>query len=269
MPSIYVMGDVHGQYPQLVALLKNSGLIDDQLQWQGGNSSLWLVGDFFDRGPDGISAVDLVMSLQPQAAKAGGKVEAVLGNHDMLLLAVYKFGRYRTLLLAASEDNVAVSPESVDLFTGGWLRNGGALADFARITPDHVAWLSHLPMMAHEGDTLIAHADALFYAHYGDSVDMVNQHFSELLVSDDRMAWNRALDKFSEHEAFLGPDGPDRAAQFLSMFGGNRFIHGHTPIQKIDPKAAGKAFIYASDQCINVDGGLYLGGPGFLYEVDA
>ena len=50
------------------------------------------MGDLVDHGPDGIGAVELVMRLQQQAARTGGRVQVLLGNHDMLLLAAHRFG---------------------------------------------------------------------------------------------------------------------------------------------------------------------------------
>ena len=56
-----------------------------------------------------------------------------------------------------------------------WQESGGQEADLERITPDHVRWLSSLPAMAREGDHLLAHADALLYTRYGQSIAQVNQ----------------------------------------------------------------------------------------------
>jgi hypothetical protein len=81
---IVAVGDVHGDYDQLVAVLKTAGLIDDQLNWTGGKTHLVQTGDILDRGPDSRKAMDLLMHLEKQAEEAGGYVHALIGNHEAM-----------------------------------------------------------------------------------------------------------------------------------------------------------------------------------------
>ena len=267
MSAVYVIGDIHGQYDKLVALLKNANFVDSQNNWSGGSKTLWFLGDFFDRGPNGIGAVDLVMRLQAQAAHAGGAVKALLGNHDLLLLAAHEFGNYQPLLLRAYHTGQDVPIEAVDLFTAGWLRNGGEIADLVRLNRKHVRWFSSLPALAHEQGKLLAHADSTLYQRYGDTIEQVNQYFQRLFQNGTAEDWSKVLDAFSEHEAFTGSDGQKRVALFLKMFGGDQLIHGHTPIDKITGEIATQALVYAGGRCVNVDGGMHRGGDGFVYAL--
>ena len=267
MNTVYVIGDIHGHYDKMVTLLQKARLADEQLKWCGGSTTLWFMGDFFDRGPNGIGAVDLVMRLQTQAASAGGAVKALIGNHDLLLLAAYKFGNYKSLLSRAYYERQNVPIEAVDLFTASWLRNGGELADLVRLNRKHIRWFSGLPALAVEHGKLLAHADSTLYQRYGDSIDQVNQFFHRLFRDGTAEDWSKVLDDFSEHEAFGGKDGPKQVALFLKMFGGNQLIHGHTPIDKITHTPATEALVYADGLCVNVDGGLYRGGKGFVYQL--
>ena len=81
-PPVYIVGDIHGQYEQLVGLLRGVGLVDERLDWAGGAALLWFIGDFFDRGPCGVASVDLVMRRQshkkvpPQAVRCSPKRRA-------------------------------------------------------------------------------------------------------------------------------------------------------------------------------------------------
>jgi hypothetical protein len=75
------------------------------------------------------------------------------------------------------------------------------------------------------------------------------------------------LDAFSEHGAFLKQGGSEQLAMFLKIFDCEQLIHGHTPISNITKEMATEAYVYADGRCINVDGGLYLGGPGFVYKL--
>ncbi len=84
--SLYVVGDVHGQYERLVRLLRNAGLVDGDARWAGGRSHLVFLGDLMDRGPDVRRTLWFAYRLQEQAARAGGRVHMVLGNHEVMVL---------------------------------------------------------------------------------------------------------------------------------------------------------------------------------------
>lgn len=253
---LYIIGDIHGQYEQLVGLLRGAGLVDARLAWSGGAARVWFMGDFFDRGPAGVDTVDLVMRLQVESAQAGGSVGALIGNHEPLILSAHRFGEQRTAWGGT--------------FLWDWRRNGGDDAELERLTPSHVEWLASLPAMAVIGDLLLVHADSTFYSSYGSTIDEVNQAFRELLRSDDAAAWDRLLEQFSQRKAFIDedPDGAARAAQMLADFGGKQIVHGHTPINFILrclPEEVVEPLVYAGGLCVNVDGGMYMGGPGFVY----
>ncbi|MBN1907570.1 MAG: metallophosphoesterase [Deltaproteobacteria bacterium] len=84
--KIIAFGDVHGAYDELVSLLKETGVIDNNLNWSGGNSHLVSMGDLLDRGPRSRDVIELVMRLQAQAEKSGGAVHVLLGNHELMAL---------------------------------------------------------------------------------------------------------------------------------------------------------------------------------------
>jgi Calcineurin-like phosphoesterase len=84
--SLVAIGDVHGDFDDFSAILQHVGLIDEQRRWTGGKVTLVQVGDRIDRGPKAREAMDLVMSLEEQAANAGGRVVALLGNHEVMNL---------------------------------------------------------------------------------------------------------------------------------------------------------------------------------------
>lgn len=252
---VYIVGDIHGQFVKLVRVLQQINLIDDALNWCGGTAHLWFMGDFMDRGPDGLTAVEMAMRLQREAQAAGGEVHALMGNHEILFLSAARFQKRGG-------------------FETAWLRNGGHAPELARLTPDQKAWLSALPGMALRHDRLLLHADALFYTHYGLSIEQVNQAFYEILHGDDIESWEMLLEDFSERMAFLPgrPDAMTRAARMLDIYGGKALIHGHTPITYMKPdgalpEAITEAYPYNGGMCVNVDGGMYLGGPGFAYPL--
>ena len=64
---IIAIGDIHGAYDNFVAILKNTGLVDDKLRWTGGRTHLVQMGDVVDRGPDSRKCMDLLMKLEKDA----------------------------------------------------------------------------------------------------------------------------------------------------------------------------------------------------------
>src|SRR5437867_6471690 len=77
---IVAVGDIHGDFDAFVAILQQSGIIDAEQRWSGGRATLVQTGDIVDRGSKSRQAMDLLMSLEKQASKAGGRVVALLGN---------------------------------------------------------------------------------------------------------------------------------------------------------------------------------------------
>jgi len=255
----YIVGDIHGSLRSLHKLLEHARLIDHHHGWIGRQSNLWFIGDLVDRGHESIGVIDFVMRLQGEAQAAGGFVNSLLGNHEVLFLAAYQFGRRSTGLSSN--------------FITKWRRNGGHKDDLKKLTKQHIEWLIARPAMTRVGDTLLQHADATFYTHYGNSVDEVNESLRQLLRRSNALLWDELLEQFSRRSVFqhhlVGNDIVDR---FLALYKSKRLVHGHTPINLILGEPAKKVtepLVYADGRCINVDGGIYLGGSGFLYQLEA
>ena len=73
--ATYLIGDVHGCFDELIALLEQVAFTPDV-------DTLWLTGDLVARGPGSLEVLRYVKSL-------GDCVKVVLGNHDLHLLAVF------------------------------------------------------------------------------------------------------------------------------------------------------------------------------------
>ena len=83
---VVAVGDVHGAYDGFVAILKAAKLIDNRERWAGGKAVFVQTGDVLDRGADSRKAIDLLRKLEREAARAGGRVIPLLGNHELMRL---------------------------------------------------------------------------------------------------------------------------------------------------------------------------------------
>ena len=83
---VVAVGDVHGAYDAFVAILKAAGILDARERWAGGRAVLVQTGDVLDRGADSRKAMDLLRRLERDAARAGGRVIPLLGNHEFMRL---------------------------------------------------------------------------------------------------------------------------------------------------------------------------------------
>ena len=85
--SIFVVGDVHGRYDQLINLLQKAKIVDSELNWTGGNAHLVFLGDLFDRGDDVTKVLWFIYNLEEKVKEVGGKVHLVLGNHEIMIMS--------------------------------------------------------------------------------------------------------------------------------------------------------------------------------------
>lgn len=83
---VVAISDVHGAYDSMVRTLGNAGVINEAMSWSAGNTHLVITGDLLDRGADSRKVMDLVMRLEGQAERAGGRLHLLLGNHEVMNL---------------------------------------------------------------------------------------------------------------------------------------------------------------------------------------
>jgi hypothetical protein len=81
---IVAIGDVHGDYDNFKKVLTDAKLINRRGDWIAGNTHFVQLGDLPDRGPDTDKAIEQMQKLQRQAREAGGKVHALIGNHEAM-----------------------------------------------------------------------------------------------------------------------------------------------------------------------------------------
>ncbi|WP_344028941.1 metallophosphoesterase [Streptomyces luteireticuli] len=266
---LYVVGDVHGYLDELYAALAAEGIVDANGHWAAGNTRLWFLGDFTDRGPDGVGVIDLVMRLSAEAAAAGGYCKALMGNHELLLIGAKRFG-----------DTPVSSGAGTASFQAAWLLNGGQRTDMERLEDHHLQWMSRLDAMAEEDGHLLVHSDTTAYLDYGDSIEAVNDAVTEALQRNDPDECWELFRKFTKRFAFRDEAGGMAARELLETYGGSRVVHGHSPIPYLLGEVPGEEadgeesapvvdgpHLYADGLALAMDGGVTMAGKLLVVQL--
>lgn len=120
--KVFVMSDPHGRLDCVISLLQGNGVIDKNYNWSFGSNHLMVIGDIFDRGKDVPQIFWLFYKLEDEAAKAGGTVSFLLGNHEPLVLANdlrYTKDKYKVLAQKLNMDYPKLFGPDTEL--GKWL----------------------------------------------------------------------------------------------------------------------------------------------------
>lgn len=137
LPRVVAVGDVHGSIDGLTSILGEAGLIDTTGSWTGGSATLIQLGDLLDRGIRLREVLDLLMRLELEAPRAGGRVIVLLGNHEVMNL------------LGVTRD---VNPDAFAQFVveGSERRRPEALAAFERLSRRREVELGRQPIFSDE-----------------------------------------------------------------------------------------------------------------------
>ncbi|MFE2811992.1 metallophosphoesterase [Streptomyces nigra] len=265
---LFVVGDVHGYLDELTAALREKGLIDAAGSWCAGTARLWFLGDFTDRGPDGIGVIDLVMRLSAEAAASGGYCKALMGNHELLLLGAKRFG-----------DTPVNSGAGTATFQAAWLLNGGQKTDMDRLQDHHLQWMSRLDAVEEVDGHLLVHSDTTAYLDYGRSIEEVNDTVRETLTRNDADEVWDLFRKFTKRFSFRDEGGAQAVRSLLDTYGGTRIVHGHSPIPYLlgevgseegeddsGPLVEGP-HVYADGLAIAMDGGVTMAGKLLVQQL--
>ncbi|MDH3524863.1 MAG: metallophosphoesterase [Acidobacteriota bacterium] len=179
---VVAVGDVHGSLDSLVAILRSAGLIDGDDRWIGGTATLVQTGDLVDRGAQVREVLDLVMRLEQEASAAGGRVIALLGNHELFNLVGYYGGdttshqEFAAIVAAFADGESGKRRKRAASEWNAWHRRHpecswgskrawldahpeGYLEYVAALSPEgrYGAWLRERQVVARVGDTIFLH----------------------------------------------------------------------------------------------------------------
>lgn len=136
---IFAVGDVHGSCNRLERLL-------ERLPYRAGRDTLVFLGDYIDRGGQSRKVIDLVCRLQDE-----GRVIALLGNHEHLLLEYHRTGGAQ-LLSGLRRQGVEASLESYGC------RDLRDLRSLSFLPERHRRFLFSLPLYWETEDYVFVHA---------------------------------------------------------------------------------------------------------------
>lgn len=173
---VVAIADIHGAFDEFTEILTAAGLVDAQRRWAGGKAVFVQTGDVFDRGVGVRPTLDLLMQLEMQAQAAGGRVEPLLGNHEIMNLlhefrdaspavwATFADERSEERRRKAYEDEVAAAKRAgtVPPAENVWMdaHPAGFVEYVDAIGPDgrYGRWLRSHKAAVVVGDTLFMHA---------------------------------------------------------------------------------------------------------------
>jgi hypothetical protein len=247
--GIDAAGDFHGDAEVAYHLLASAGLITatSPRAWAGGQRVLVVTGDLIDKGSAALPIIDLLMTLEPQAREAGGRVVVTLGNHEAEFLANPadpKSAVFQAELRAAGLDPAKVA--------------AGETA--------YGAWLNNLPVAA-----LV---DGWFFCHSGDSegrtAASISKKFTEAVdgpagYGDDFLL---GMGSILEANAWWQKGVSDVATldEYLAALPAKHIVLGHDPGEiafPLDPQGKRKE----GELAARYDGRLFMIDVGMSYAV--
>jgi len=230
---IVAVGDLHGDVAAFGAILRASELVDERGAWSGGVAHLVLLGDLLGGHGDARLLLDTVLRLEREAAEAGGRVHAVLGNHDVLPI-IGRFGkmsRSERARFTAHPVADAPGPELVDVFRGDsvyarWLRRRPAILKIGATVFVHAG----LDRWAEEYDPDHINRLVAAWIAYYQGVGPRPSEKRRWLAGDDERGplWMRSFKPRRDGGRRGGPR-KKRLRKILSHLGATRVVVGHSP----------------------------------------
>lgn len=103
MPSIFCLGDVHGDMASMIDTLVDNGVLDQRARWAAGGATLIQMGDMLDgearnvpqfTGGHDVDVLRFLAELRVQARASGGDVRCLYGNHEIMnMVGIYTYVR--------------------------------------------------------------------------------------------------------------------------------------------------------------------------------
>jgi hypothetical protein len=232
---VFVVADTHGEFEILARMLTAQKVVDARLAWSFGRGHLVVLGDVFDRGPNHLEILWLLYGLEAQAAKAGGGVHLVLGNHE--IMALTGDARYLHPKYVESAQALGVSAYSAlfaaDSVLGQWLRSRPVM--FA--VNDALCLHGGVSRAVLDEKLTLAQVNATVRQWLGGDLPAGDTARAGLLTGELGPLWYRGY--FAAPNDFSGATQAD-VDLTLAQYGVQRILVGHTIVPTITPLFDGK-----------------------------
>lgn len=245
---VIAIGDLHSDINVTRQVFRLAGATNENDQWIGGELTIVQLGDLIGRSDDEREVLDFIFNIQEQAQAQGGKVYALIGNHEVM---------------GGRVDNQAVGPNPFPAYVG---MPGLNLGDprLQRLPPNERARgaalmpggpyarrIADFPTVLKLGETVYVHGGVVpRWAEYG--IERINAEVSAWLhgettepdssqrVDDsDRVMWARHFSARVDEMACLMLD------ESLRILGAKRMIVAHSRHPQITTYCEGK--LWATD----------------------
>lgn len=295
---IVAVGDVHGAFDQFVAILRAAGIIDGRNRWSGRRAVLVQTGDVLDRGPDSRKALDLLRKLEGEAQRAGGRVYALIGNHELMrLVSDWRYVSQGETEAFRNGDSVDLRERALTVFSAEAEKNAKAVGKPFDPAAYREQFMKEIPLGSLEmrfafeakGEygqwvrqrAAVARINGILFLHGGISepVSMMGCEGVNAAVRKDLLSlpvpleqvaslfsasetgplWYRGL--ASEPESSLGPT----LDVILERMQARGVVIGHTTVPgKITPRLGGRVILIDTGM---VNGEFYPGGVASALEL--
>ncbi|HSJ05688.1 MAG TPA: metallophosphoesterase [Longimicrobiales bacterium] len=240
--SLYVVGDTHGEFEALVGGLQRAGLIDADHRWSGGGKHLVFAGDLTDRGADVIRLLWFVYRLEQEAARDGGRVHLVLGNHEiMVLLGDLRYVHPKETTLAdyygVSYDRLFDTRESI---LGRWLASKPGMVRIDGVVIVHGGVAPEYAAMTLPGfDAIMAEytAEDLFH-RWADTTFLPVMDSATYMQREDFFWSPRSV--FWHREYVQSDTASGQLDQALRYLDARLLVVGHTSVPEIQARYDGR-----------------------------
>lgn len=234
---ILALGDFHGDYKNLTYFLKSNNVIDENQNWIWGRGNLIITGDIFDRGDYVTECIWLIIKLQMQADRVGGKVHFLLGNHEIMALngnTSYLSDKY-TFITQYFNVNFKNHFDSESVF-GKWLRSRNSIIKINNILFLHAGISEKVFQKGVDIDSMnVIIRNSIQKNRYPELSDL-----EKLIVGMDGPLWYRGY--MGNYGYTDDPISQEMVNKILDSFKSKAMVIAHSEIENISVTYDGKVF---------------------------
>lgn len=191
---VVAIGDINGALTEIVALLQQLEIVNQDLSWTGGDSHLVSLGNLSGAGDRTGRVIEMLMKLEQQAPRSGGRVHLVLGDQEL------------SLLEKGAGDSISAEARS---------------------------WLKQQPVVIKINDKIYAHG-GISSSFVGKTLTWLNEHAQKEIDAPSKPGEPSVLSDEGllryRGTAMCHPFAESfNTERFLKQVGAKQFVTGHVP----------------------------------------